>query len=1259
MNKINTQDNQRVPCVISWNIQGLRTGRSELKILSAEKDPLTICLQETMCVKQQHTNIAGYKIYHRQRTSGQRAAGGVITAVKLGIDSEEINLNTDLEAVAVKISHPLQTTILNVYLPPGRPVSTNDIYELLAQIPHPFLLVGDINAHHPLWGSNHVSPRGKILEECINETGLFVLNSGDSTYVSHASGIESCIDIACCSSDLAGQLDFSTAEDTRGSDHIPVIITFPGAIQQQRPNPKWKMDEADWTLFQSTVQFENKESPEDQILEITNKIIGAAQASIPRSKGLFHKNTVPWWNPSTAEAIQSRKKALRKLQYARSHNQDVERPLHEFQKARRRAREIIDKAKTTSWREYVSQFTVQTPIKDMWKNFRRIQGKARFTRINAISLEGNTTTSNEEIAENLAEAFRRVSSDRAYNHEFIAHKQSVESMPLIIPDEPNAEYNKLFSNNELEEVLEGLRGSSPGVDTIHYSMIMHLPAECKRLLLEAYNRLWTSGIYPQIWTESIVIPIYKGKGKREDPGNYRPIYLNSCLGKVFERMVNNRLTHILEERKLLFEHQYAFRKGKSTVDHLTELETIIREASRKNEYTQAIFLDIKKAYDTTWRRLILERLSNWGIGGMMLNFIQQLLSERSFKVIANGELSNRKIMDNGLCQGSVLSVTLFLIAIDTLTEQLPENVRALFYADDVVLVASGKKLTEIEKNLQNALQKILEWEKQTGFEISAEKSCTVIFRNPRSRKPDKNSKLTWKGETISCRSNYKCLGVILDQCLKFSEHVEELKASCQQRIHFIRCVAAKSWGGDRNTLLKLYRATVLEKLLYAAPILSDLDDTTVKKLETVHNAGLRAISGAFHTSPIVSIQSETGIPSLQILIQQRTAIFAARKKALESNQEPEYSTSDSSDISSDDESNSSGELWNTASVPEPNTAKTRGKTQIAKLELELPTLTLFVRPESAPWERVPISVDKSLLIAVRNGASSIEIQNKFSGKKRTKYRIYRTIYTDGSKRSNRCGYSVVSDGMLNRRRINGSASIFTAENNAIIHALEWILSLNCTGAYLICTDSLSVITSLEKQNITTKWRDKAGILYENATRNGSSITFFWVPSHMGILGNELADIEAKRALDDPEPDNDVLEFNEFKTVIKKRTLWAWQAIWHQTTSNHLRRIKNTVLPYTAAFTGHRKQDVILTRLRIGHTQLTHSYLLEKKPPPNCRWCNASTLTIKHIIEECSQLDNERQAVGLRANIREALADNKTRAKQVLTFLENIAITDCI
>ncbi len=147
----------------------------------------------------------------------------------------------------------------------------------------------------------------------------------------------------------------------------------------------------------------------------------------------------------------------------------------------------------------------------------------------------------------------------------------------------------------------------PGPDHIHYLMLKHLPPSSLTFLLALFNRIWTEGDSPPSWREALILPFVKPGKSGSLPNDYRPTALTSCLCKLLERMVNFRLMWHLESKNLLSPCQFGFRRARSTADPLTHIDTYIKTAFARKESVIAVFFDLEKAYDTTWRYYILLR----------------------------------------------------------------------------------------------------------------------------------------------------------------------------------------------------------------------------------------------------------------------------------------------------------------------------------------------------------------------------------------------------------------------------------------------------------------------------------------------------------------------------------------------------------------------------------------------------------------------------------------------------------------------------
>src|SRR5207244_3800374 len=148
--------------------------------------------------------------------------------------------------------------------------------------------------------------------------------------------------------------------------------------------------------------------------------------------------------------------------------------------------------------------------------------------------------------------------------------------------------------------------------------------------------------------------------------NYRPIALTSCLCKLFEKMLNKRLVFYLESNDLLANTRSGFRKQRRTTDHLVRLESWIREGVVNREHVVAVFFDLEKAYDTTWRHGILQDLYNAGLRGNLPIFISNYLQKLELRVKLKSVLSGPFVQENGVPPGGILSVTLFGLKINSI-----------------------------------------------------------------------------------------------------------------------------------------------------------------------------------------------------------------------------------------------------------------------------------------------------------------------------------------------------------------------------------------------------------------------------------------------------------------------------------------------------------------------------------------------------------------------------------------------------------------
>ena len=128
------------------------------------------------------------------------------------------------------------------------------------------------------------------------------------------------------------------------------------------------------------------------------------------------------------------------------------------------------------------------------------------------------------------------------------------------------------------------------------------------------------------------------------------------------------------------------------------------------------------------------------------------------------------------------------------------------------------------------------------------------------------------------------------------------------------------------------------------------------------------------------------------------------------------------------------------------------------------------------------------------------------------------------------------------------------------------------------------------------------------------IILCWIPSHIGVTGNERADSAAKSTLD-LSPKVISIPYTDLKPIISKFLHKKWQQQWDMNIQNELFQIQSTLGEWRPAFRALRREQVVISRLRIGHTRLTYAFILKQEPHPQCLTCQ-TICTVKHILIEC-------------------------------------------
>jgi ribonuclease HI len=307
-------------------------------------------------------------------------------------------------------------------------------------------------------------------------------------------------------------------------------------------------------------------------------------------------------------------------------------------------------------------------------------------------------------------------------------------------------------------------------------------------------------------------------------------------------------------------------------------------------------------------------------------------------------------------------------------------------------------------------------------------------------------------------------------------------------------------------------------------------------------------------------------------------------------------------------------------------------------DMRLPIIGQSVRQNDRVWHARKPSIIWDVKKNVRAGDPPEKVRPIVQQLLQSRFRRSTIVYTDGSKCEQSVGAAFFNSGIARTFSLPKDCSIFSAEAYAIKMAIN---IPNMSNELVVLTDSASCLLALEAGKSRHCWIQEIEKLAQS-----KPLRFCWIPGHAGINGNSEADRLANEArmqpaIEVPIPWEDALR--TVKQAIRRR----WDIQWFETREAKLREVKCDTNRWTER--GSTVDQRVLTRLRIGHTRLTHTFLLKKEPPPNCDCCG-TVLDIRHIIIECSKYEDERRTNSIGNSLRDALSNSVQKTNQMLCFL---------
>ena len=372
--------------------------------------------------------------------------------------------------------------------------------------------------------------------------------------------------------------------------------------------------------------------------------------------------------------------------------------------------------------------------------------------------------------------------------------------------------------------------AAPGPDGVSTLLIKQLKFEVAPALAEAFKKSLENGELPEAFLKAHVKPIKKTKKSRGDPASYRPVSLTSNLATILEHVMKTQLQEHLKKEERLNPAQHGFRPNRSCLTQLlAHYDEIISNLENGKLY-DVVYLDFAKAFDTVDRFVLAREMVKIGISDKAATWLYNFLQNRTQKVIAENQISSPEDVTSGVPQGTVLGPQLFLILINSLSEEDLSS-RITMFADDTRAGHGIRDMEDIEA-LQSDLDKIFSWQQSHNMLFNEDKFELVCHGNTLKTTSaiPKGEYFTADGTCIKIHKEVRDLGIQMHENADFSAHINKVVKSARDKAHW---VFRSCYSRDVTFLAFMWKTYIQPIMDYGSQLWAPSSQHEIKILEDV------------------------------------------------------------------------------------------------------------------------------------------------------------------------------------------------------------------------------------------------------------------------------------------------------------------------------------------------------------------------------------------------------------------------------------------
>lgn len=827
-------------------------------------------IQEPYTLK---NKIIGFPIRHKIVTSNLEPKTAIIVH-RENISVFPVHIEQKLVAVKITIVNR-ELLLINCYCPPTEGINSelSKIENIIQTFKcEEILIAGDFNSKNEIWGSQSTDEKGEKIVEFLVTNNLTLLNHKDSPPTFQTTRARGWIDLTIVNETLGKNVKtWEVSKEFNNSDHRYIrIVIEKDEIQETygltlKGEAKLLADIQNDEWFKETQ--ENIETVEDieRTVNTFYQKINDLKQKYSKKKQQPKQQPQPWWSIEL-EIERKRVRAFRR-RYQKARGEVRKKYKTEYYKEHDIYNNMIQEAKNASWK-LLSTTIAKNPFNLAYK-ISRNQIKSKVILKSIKKDTGEVTTSPTETVEYLLGKLYPIQNgnvDTSHERTELGRKQIIREDSHLGVEVKENDYDIPFTELEVTTVVKYLRRDiAPGPDGLKTTMVQAIYQQHKIFFLRLFNACLRNGHFPEKWKQSRVILIPKGNSEaRTEENKYRPIAINSILGKVLEKLVKDRIYYFLVKNNLLGRNQFGFVHKTSTTEALQEIVKRINRAKLDKKNTLLVSLDVKNAFNSIRPDIVTNQLQKYKCHSNLIEISDSLLRNRTI-VYQEENMQVTKLLTVGSPQGSPLSPLFWNLTISGLLGiKVSYGTYIQAFADDLVVLVEFKARNEAEEKGNIVLKAIDQWARHHGIALNRDKSEFMIVGKQYGSHPPC---IMFGKEKIRTVKEMKLLGVIIDNKLTFLPHLKYIKDKITEVTYHLNRTIKVDKTSSHKILQLIYKRGIERMITYASPVWYNRKVAIVRKLTSIQRLPLIMITKAFKTASNISLNVLAGIPPLYLTIE--------------------------------------------------------------------------------------------------------------------------------------------------------------------------------------------------------------------------------------------------------------------------------------------------------------------------------------------------------------------------------------------------------